>query len=372
MIGQTNIWCYSISQPSVILTNTDPAVDSAIRQNSLSKEVFQQHFNSLIEKYPNAKSYLEYLYKSKDYWAHCFIKYKFTDGMIAISRVESVNRCLKNLLHNLNISLYELASEIYKLLDLSEQGKQKNQSMTIQEQSIDELQATLKQMLKFVGPNNVKELWTINIANSLNIKHYLLQNNSYLCSCLFIIQCGIMCRYYFQLMLATSNAKFHIRMLPSQWYSANDTGSDELFLVADKFIQDMPILPNDSPVPYLYFFRQERADFRKENLNTLEQRITYGKLHGVYKKALNKALQNKSKSQQLINLLQDFTDKVDLDDISDSDDESQQSDDNYADKENINTYLQNPKVRKGRGHLPGTKRLKSSYEVVKPKTKQQC
>ncbi|CAG8543513.1 39124_t:CDS:2, partial [Gigaspora margarita] len=149
----------------------------------------------------------------------------------------------------------------------------------------------------------------------------------------------------------TSNAKFHIRMLPSRWYSANNTGSNELFLVADKFTQDqdMLILSNDSPVPYLYLFRQERANFCEENLNTLEQKIIYGKLHGVYKKALNKALQNKSKSQQLIDLLQDFTEEVDLNDISDSDDESQQR----------------------QGSSTGTKKLKSSHEVVKPKTKQQ-
>ncbi|CAG8752028.1 15512_t:CDS:2, partial [Dentiscutata erythropus] len=53
-------------------------------------------------------------------------------------------------------------------------------------------------------------------------------------------------------------------------------------------------------------------------------------------------------------------------------DNEKQSNDNYVDKENVNPYLQNSKVRKGRGRLLGTKRLKLSHEVVKPKTKQQC
>ncbi|CAG8738773.1 10644_t:CDS:2, partial [Funneliformis caledonium] len=39
-------------------------------------------------------------------------------GMIATSRVESVNVCLKHLLHNSNISLCDLAAKIYRLLDL--------------------------------------------------------------------------------------------------------------------------------------------------------------------------------------------------------------------------------------------------------------
>ncbi|CAG8679972.1 15509_t:CDS:2, partial [Cetraspora pellucida] len=41
-------------------------------------------------------------------------------GMIATSRVESVNGCLKNLLHNSNVSLCELASEIHRLLNLQD------------------------------------------------------------------------------------------------------------------------------------------------------------------------------------------------------------------------------------------------------------
>ncbi|CAG8761131.1 5161_t:CDS:1, partial [Dentiscutata erythropus] len=61
-----------------------------------------------------------------------------------------------------------------------------------------------------------------------------------------------------------------------------------------------------------------------------------------------------------------FTEEVDIDNISDSDNKSQQSNNNYVDKENVNSYLQNPKVYKGRGYSPGTKRLKLSYEVVKP------
>ena len=40
--------------------------------------------------------------------------------MIATSRVESVNVCLKRLLHNLNISLCDFAAEIHKLLNLQD------------------------------------------------------------------------------------------------------------------------------------------------------------------------------------------------------------------------------------------------------------
>ncbi|CAB4403987.1 unnamed protein product [Rhizophagus irregularis] len=123
-------------QPSVIMTDADPAVDSAIQQvfsqtypihcafhmtqninknlrkilgdsypkfldafyicrNSLANETFEKRFENLFQDFPDAKPYLKTLYQTKTYWAHCFTSFKFTAGMIATSRVEAVNACLK-------------------------------------------------------------------------------------------------------------------------------------------------------------------------------------------------------------------------------------------------------------------------------------
>ncbi|CAG8585394.1 23310_t:CDS:2 [Cetraspora pellucida] len=68
-------------------------------------------------------------------------------------------------------------------------------------------------------------------------------------------------------------------------------------------------------------------NFHEESLTILEQKIVYGKVHSVYKKALDKVLQTNSMLQQLITLLQEF-----IDEQSDSD-KSLQSDSN--DKEDL-------------------------------------
>lgn len=153
--------------PSVIITDADPAVDAAVCQvfhstypihcayhisqnlhknlrkslsnnyekfledfyrcrNNLSESGFEQLFDKLIQDYPNAKSYLEFLYRTKMYWAHCFTSYKFTGGMIASSRVESVNSCLKRLLQNSNISLCDLMTEIHRMLDMQDKENEYN------------------------------------------------------------------------------------------------------------------------------------------------------------------------------------------------------------------------------------------------------
>ncbi|PKK73586.1 hypothetical protein RhiirC2_709524 [Rhizophagus irregularis] len=137
-------------------------------------------------------------------------------------------------------------------------------------------QATLKQIISYVGLNNS----------------------------------SIICRHYFQVMLTTKEAVFHIRFIPMRWYNEDRNAVQESFITADKFLQDNQQIEynTDEFVSSLCLFDQNNNDYCEERLTVLEQRIVYGKLHGVYKKALNKALQTTSKSEQLISLLQEFAD----------------------------------------------------------------
>jgi len=232
-------------------------------------------------------------------------------------------------------------------------------------------------MIKFVGYHNITEIWSVNVGNSLQIKHYvmLLQNHGYICSCLSIIRNGVVCRHYFQVMLTTKTALFHIRLIPSRWYYSKELdGSKEPFLVADKFLQEDENITfgHNGLVSYLSNFDQTGKDIYEERLGVLEQKLIYGKLHGIYKKALQKALQNNHKTQQLIDLLQEFAEEEDSNDLSDPGEVLQ--DDNTSDKENEDpamVTLQNPKKRRGKGRPLGIKRFKSSHEDSKSIAKNQ-
>jgi hypothetical protein len=145
---------------------------------------------------------------------------------------------------------------------------------------------------------------------------------SHIYLCLSIVQSDIICRHFFQVMLTTKNALFHIRLIPTRWYYIKANDSNEPFLTADKFLQKKQnIIYHHNSVPYLCLFDQKNKDFHEEKLTIYEQRIVYGKLHGTYKKALSKVLQTSSKSQQLINLLQEFIENKDIDEYSDLEDE---------------------------------------------------
>ena len=244
-----------------------------------------------------------------------------------------------------------------------------------EQSSVDIPKATLNQMIEFIGSHNIREIWAVNVGNSLDVKHYilLLQNRGYLCSCLSIVQYGIVCRHYFQVMLVTKTAFFHIQFIPSRWYDDNKNVTREPFLVADKFTEDNVTYNSEEFTDSntsLCLFNQNNNEFCEERLTIIEQKLIYGKLHGMYKKALNKALRSNFKSEQLINLLQEFTEsESDLEDLNEINQE-----DEIIDKENVDPSmlkLQNPKKRIGKGRPLGTKRFKSSTEALKPKSRNQ-
>ncbi|RIB22665.1 hypothetical protein C2G38_2173344 [Gigaspora rosea] len=137
-----------------------------------------------------------------------------------------------------------------------------------------------------------------------------------------------------------------------QYYKDLD-GSQELFLIAEKFIN------------------------KSKSLNLAQQKIVYGKLHRAYKKAVQKVLQSKTKSQQLIELLQDFTktNNEESDEESEmSEEEGEESEEESdANKENQEFILSNLKVRREKGRPPESKCLKSSHEPnIKGKQQKHC
>jgi hypothetical protein len=141
--------------------------------------------------------------------------------------------------------------------------------------------------------------------------------------------------------------------------------ANELFVVADKF--NSAFTSEDNIVTgHLCAIDKEKVDFLEKRMNILDQRIMYGNLHGTYKKALQKALEKKSRSLRLIEILEDFVNNSSEDEDKEDDNEGLDEEDeelsNESDKENIDFQLQNPKIKRGKGRPAGTKRYKASHE----------
>ena len=136
----------------------------------------------------------------------------------------------------------------------------------------------------------------------------------------------------------------------------------------DKF-HDSTNVTQEGSISYLCAIDKEKEDFIEQRMNLLDEKIMYDTLHETYKKALQKALQTKSKSLRLIEVLEDFTNEN-----SESEDEELDEEEcGESDKENDATVfqLQNPKIRRGKGRPAGTKRYKALIEKGRGEKKQQ-
>ncbi|RIA96243.1 hypothetical protein C1645_733438 [Glomus cerebriforme] len=172
----------------------------------------------------------------------------------------------------------------------------------------------------------------IEVGNLSKIKHYvvLLKNNMHICSCLMAVQKIIICRYYFQFCNS----------------------------ISINVIQEIG-------VGYLYVIDKEKKDFLNWHMNFLDEKLMYSTLYGTYKRALQKALQLKSKLLCLIGILKNFANND-----SESESESEESDEVYkSDKDNANVFqLQNPKIKHDKGRLVGTYKVsdeKNQSEKIK-------
>ncbi|CAG8837527.1 8309_t:CDS:2, partial [Gigaspora margarita] len=63
------------------------------------------------------------------------------------------------------------------------------------------------------------------------------------------------------------------------------------------FDNEAEIQENDKPMTYLCAIDKEKIDLTEKRTNIYEQKVLYSTLHGMYKKALQKALQTKSNSR---------------------------------------------------------------------------
>ena len=85
-------------------------------RNSQVESIFEERWASLLQKYPDASSYLQHqLYPCRESWVLCFTHRAFNAGIQSIQRVESYNAIIKNNINGTSTFL-ELERTIEKLL----------------------------------------------------------------------------------------------------------------------------------------------------------------------------------------------------------------------------------------------------------------
>ncbi|CAG8827624.1 21104_t:CDS:1, partial [Cetraspora pellucida] len=191
----------------------------------------------------------------------------------------------------------------------------------------------------------------------------------------------IVCRHFFQVMLCSPVAAFHITHIYKRWYNDINDNLQEPYYVATRFSKGHPqYQPADQMCHNVNKLFTPLADLRNERKEVINERKLYGELWGVARDITQKAV--RFRQHDVLKKLQDLLTKIQEDILandSNNDGEEMCSDsnnnNNEDDKENdllAEVSLQNPKRRKLKGRPKSSKRIKRSEELKPAKRQNQC
>ena len=92
--------------------------------------------------------------------------------------------------------------------------------MGLREQEQDIRQVLLKSLVNDVTQEMVLEIWHVRATGTSGIGHYvvLLNDGTHLCTCLLLMNKGLICRHFLCVATYSQSATFHITLISSRWY----------------------------------------------------------------------------------------------------------------------------------------------------------
>ena len=150
-------------------------------------------------------------------------------------------------------------------------------------------------LVENIPHNNIQQVWKVtrHRGQKSEPQHViLLDDGSHLCTCLWLINRGIICRHFFRVVSYSVNAQFHISLIPQRWYNnKHNTENKENSLTPAVNIGESELHDElEQPLPQLSF--QYLANFRQtSNVIQLQgPKQKYGFGMGYAKKALDLAI----------------------------------------------------------------------------------
>ncbi|CAG8851574.1 32586_t:CDS:2, partial [Gigaspora margarita] len=91
---------------------------------------------------------------------------------------------------------------------------------TFIEDCVDAPATLIKELILSAKVDSIREVWEVT-QHRYNTKNYVLlfKDNSHLCTCLNLIQRGLVCRHFFKVMTMSNYAAFYIMLISRRWYT---------------------------------------------------------------------------------------------------------------------------------------------------------
>jgi hypothetical protein len=216
-------------------------------------------------------------------------------------------------------------------------------------------------LVKTIPLEVIKEVWHVRTTRIQGTCHYvvLLDEGTHLCTCLLLINKGLICRHFFRVGTYSRYASFHISMIPNRWYLDTNIQASDL-------LQRYPSIPvcgtpqaedgieMEKSINFQHFFSL-RDNSHSSRSNVKSSKAIYAELFGLSRKAIDCALKA-DMHHGLVNLLKTF--------IYDAQNKNVQVEDIGAINVRVEDIdaINNPAITKHKGRPP--KRFKSSVETT--------
>src|SRR5215469_18322523 len=161
------------------------------------------------------------------------------------------------------------------------------------EQDQDSRKISLETLLTKLGDDKVASVFDVwNAANPRQLQHIIiLKDGSFICTCLLLVNSGVVCRHFFHLMTVEKECKYHVSLIPTRWYKEElqNATTSEPFVFANTINQqleaeDITEEPKlDTYMVDVQSLFPSMAFASRPAPSELSRMQKYGELNGLYK-----------------------------------------------------------------------------------------
>ena len=98
----------------------------------------------------------------------------------------------------------------------------------------------MKSLINQVNWEDILEIWRVTYIthNSNSTPHFviILFDRSHICTCLMILNRGLVCRHFFQVMIRSQQAQFSIFLIKRRWFKLEIYNDSENFVQKQAFM----------------------------------------------------------------------------------------------------------------------------------------
>ena len=182
------------------------------------------------------------------------------------------------------------------------------------EDKLDRPQISITALIKDINPNDIVEIWELT-GLAISYKHHivLLSDGRHLCTCMAIINRDIVCAHFFQVMMSTKMARFHIGLIAKRWYQDDQQDKEFSEILQQQSVEISTKFQQESVnliIPDLHIIGEIRGGdlHNAEICLVVDKKVRYANGFGKMKKALNIAL-DLGCEEELINIITGFIDQ---------------------------------------------------------------